>query len=170
MNASEEMTMLTAMADALEIDITPDGPCRIKGSRKAVMEVFEGYSPTVVSSVFDSIIDSSAGIIGVCIQVWGNLNIMCINDRHAQLLTLFVYDRTKVTKESPPFGAFWSRRHTYKWLEGCTKGIYSRSIYDTVWTKLESGTQRLSSYNYNRSHDISAGAACDEMWNGGLPK
>ena len=165
MSADEVTSMLYSLGDALEIDIVRDGPTHLKGSRKAVMQVFEGYSPTVVSSVFDSIIDDAAGMIGVCMQVWGNLNIMCINDRRAQKLSLFVYDRTKVAAHGrKPFGAFWSRQNTYAFLGPCIKGIYWRSIYDTEWTKMKQGTTALQLYNDMREKGTDSNTAYTAMW------
>ena len=164
MSAEEVTSMLYSLADALEIDIVLDGPTHLKGSRKAVMQVFEGYSPTVVSSVFDSIIDDSAGMIGVCVQVWGNLNIMCLNDRRAQKLSLFVYDRTKVVQGSDPFGAFWSRKNTYAFLGPCIKGVYWRSIYDTEWAKMEQGTTALHLYNDMRKKGTDSDTSYMAMW------
>lgn len=158
--------MLYSLADALEIDIVRDGPTRLKGSRKAVMKVFKGYSPTVVSSVFDSIVDTSTatGMIGVCVQVWGNLNVMCLNDNRAQKLSLFVYDRTKVAQNSDPFGAFWSRKHTYAFLGPCIKGVYWRSVYETKWVKLEQGPTLLRLYNDMRKKGKDSNTAYTAMW------
>ena len=164
MSEDEVTPMLYSLVDALEIDIVRDGPTRLKGSRKAVMEVFEGYSPTVVSSVFESIVDASAGMIGVCVQVWGNLNVMCLNDNRAQKLSLFVYDRTKVVQNSDPFGAFWSRKHTYAFLGPCIKGVYWRSIYETEWVKMEQGTTALHRYNDMRKSDYDSSIAYRAMW------
>lgn len=156
--------MLYSLADALEIDIARDGPCNLKGSRKSVMEVFEGYSPTVVSSVIDSIVDDAAGMVGVCVQVWGNLCVVCLNDRRAQIISLFVYDRTKATPDTYAFSGFWSREECYAFLGPCIKGIYWRSVYDTKWAKLEQGPTLLRLYNDMRKKGTDASTAYMAMW------
>ncbi len=171
MNTADLTPMIYSIADALEIDMRVDYSQstrgKLSGKRNVVMEVFEGYSPTVVTEVLESqVYDVS---VVATVRIWGNLCLMIINDKYTQMLTLFVYDKSKAPK-GKPFEKFWSRKHTYKWLDNSIKAIYSRSVFDTKWTKLESGTQRLSSYNYNRKHNISASAAYDEMWHGGLPK
>lgn len=156
--------MLFSLADALEIDLQVTHLAELTGSSKKIMEVFEGYSPTVVTSVIDSLVDEHNGVIGVCVQIWGNLNVMCINDSRSQLLSLYVYDRSKIVKGSFPFDTFWSRQHTYKFLGSCVKGVYSRSIYDTVWAKLEKGPSALRIYNDMRQKGIDADTAYMAMW------
>lgn len=164
MREEETKSMLLALADALEINMKLVGLTELEGSSKRVMEVFEGYSPTVVSTVLASLVDEHNGVMGVCIQIWGNLNVMCINDRRSQTLTLYVYDRSKVVKDSFPFSTFWSRLDTYKFLGPCVKGIYSRSVYDTVWKKLEQGPSRLRLYNDMRHKNTDADTAYMAMW------
>lgn len=155
--------MIYSIADALEIDLIRRGN-HLEGKRKVVMAVFEGYSPTVVTNVIDSIIDDHNGVIAVCVQIWGNLNVLCVNDKQAQNLTLFVYDRSKIKKGSSPFDTFWSRQKTYRFLGPCIKGIYHRSVFDTVWTLMEDGPSKLRIYNDMREKGMTANSSYMAMW------
>ncbi len=165
MSNDKLQSMLYPLADALEMDLAVES-FKITGSRKGVYEVFEGYSPTVVAQVKDSLIDEMNGISAVVIQVWGNLNIMMISEDRKSLLTLFVFDRAKAPdpKYMNPWQGFWSRKDCYKWLEPSCQAIYSRSIFDTVWAKLPEGMKRLRLYNSARNQGASSGQAYKAMW------
>jgi len=163
---SELKPMLFALADALDMDLAVDD-WAITGARKAVYDLFEGYSPTVVSTITDSLIDESNRVVAVCLQVWGKLGLVMVNESNTQTLSLFVYDRVKVpsSRKCVPWAGFWSRKMLYYWLEDSCKAIYHRSVYDTEWHKLENGTAKLKEYNASRDHDtLTAKEAYVVMW------
>ena len=156
--------MVYDLADALEIDMkvdyskSPQG--KLYGTRTGVITVFEGYSPTVITEVITSAIYE--GLIAVCVSIWGNLNVMCIND--GSMLSLFVYDRSKVVSGSVPFSKDWSRQHTYKFLDSCIKGVYWRYVSDPNWTKLDKGVTKLRLYNDMRYKNTDSNTAYMAMW------
>lgn len=155
--------LLYSIADALEINLIPteDG---FTGSRKAVMELFEGYSPCVISGINNSLVDKNAGIAAAELHVFGNLGLVIIAEDHLARLSLFVIDRSK-RHLRPPFRKGWSRKGLYAWLEVCTKAVYSRYMYDHTWQKLPEGVRRLRQYNTDRSAKIiSKDRACNDMW------
>lgn len=160
--------MIYTLADALEIDMNLDfngtTTGKLRGSNHVTMEVFEGYSPTVVSEITDTIIDKPAGIIAVCARIWGNLSVMCINDNQTQNLSLYVYDKSKVVADSSPWIKRWSREHAYKYLGPCIKGIYWRPTVETKWNKLSKGSALLKTYNDMRKSGYDSGIAYRAMW------
>jgi hypothetical protein len=121
----------------------------------------------IVSTVVDSFIDETHRMAGVVVHVWGNLNVLVICDHRANMMTLFVLDKTKMPK-TKPFAPFWSRLHTYEWAEFATKAIYYRSVANTKWHKLPDGVNRLNTYNYRRKHHETVADAYDEMWHLGV--
>lgn len=163
MNKEQLRPLLYPIADALAINLVFEG-VKVNGSRKAVYDVFEGYSPTVIASVIDSLVDGINDIVAVTVQIWGNLNVMCILDNRQAMISLFVFDRAKIPTDLAPFGQFWSRQNTYSWLEGSCKAIYSRPIHDTEWVKLEAGPKKLKDYNEARYKGERAKVAYEAMW------
>lgn len=156
--------MIYELGDALELDFTVIAKNKLRGERKVYLEVFEGYSPTVVTEVLDSIIDIPVGIVAVCMRIWGNLNIMCINDKKTNILSLYVYDRSKVFAKSTPWVSRWSREHAYRFLAPCIKGIYWRSVFENTWHKLDKGPTKLHLYNELCKKGAGASAAYITMW------
>lgn len=156
--------VLYALADAVEINLVMNDKA-FSGSRKAVMELFEGYSPTVISSIDEALMDENSETAAVRMQVFGNLGLVVVAENRTSTLSLFVIDRSKAPKEA----AFqkpksWSRQELYLWLEVCTKAVYSRSLYDTVWAKLPNGIGKLKAYNEDRKAGVKAKEAHTRMW------
>jgi len=157
--------MLYALGDSAGMDVGFNVKVsKIHGNRKGIMEVFEGYSPTVVTEITHSIVDMSSGIVAICVRVWGNLNVLIIYDSRMRYQSMYVYDKSKVREDSTPWDSRWSRKHTYKFLESCVKGIYWKSEGGLTWTKLEQGVTRLGVYNDMRKKGATASAAYITMW------
>jgi len=167
---TEEKQMLYPLADALDMDFSLVAD-RLKGNRKTKMDLFEGYSPTIVSTIVRSLTHFSYGVTGILLQVWGNLHIAIINEDKTKQLTLFVLDRAAMKRVNPKTGLFedntWSRGDLYRLMEPGLKAVYYRSSYNTEWKKLSNGTQRLKAYNAARRDGHSASAAWDIFWEGG---
>lgn len=168
------------IADVLGMDIVLSDET-ITGSCKRVMEVFEGYSPTVVSEITDSLVDDANGIYGACARIWGNLSVLVVNEQKTQRVTVFVYDRSKAPQHESPFGdgRYWSRKCCYAWLGSCCKHIYYRDVWDSEWSTLKAGATKLRKYNNMRKgtklrkyNDIGKGHSCSTreaytaMWGG----
>jgi hypothetical protein len=159
---TDEMTpTLYSLADAIEIDLIM-GEHDFAGSRKAVLELFEGYSPTVISSIEESLYDDRNSVAAARIQIFGHLGLVVVAEYSTCRLTTFVIDRGKAKGKA--FGKTWSRKNLYEWLEVCTKAVYHRNTYDTVWEKLDNGVGRLKEYNKQRDSGRTAREAHDEMW------
>lgn len=158
--------MLFSVADALDMDLgTTDW--EITGSRQSVYDLFEGYSPTVVSTITNSLIDESNKVVAVDLQVWGNLGLILVNESQTQTLSLFVYDRARALskREGLPWAVFWSREMLYSWLETPCKAIYHRSVFEDNWHLLEKGTAKLREYNEARDKEtMTAKEAYVAMW------
>jgi hypothetical protein len=155
--------LLFVAADALDIDIVMRH-LRFTGSRKETLELFEGYSPIIVSNIEDSLIDVGANLIAARVHIFGNLGVILVVDGRRRDLNLFIFDRAKADKENDPWGAFWSRRVLHKWLESSCNAIYRRDIWDTEWTKLAQGPKKLCHYNKQRNKGQKASKAYSNMW------
>jgi len=168
----EMKPLLLSLADAIECDLTQHANERFTGGRKAILELFEGYSPDVVSSITNSLSDGTNHVVAADQHIFGNVGAVTVVEGQQSSIHVFVYDRSKRPDDgSEPwekFGRTWSRRQLYKWLEPSTKAIYYRDLWQEDWKKLPDGKQRLSSYNYNRERDFGASVAYSEMWTGGF--
>ena len=163
--------LLYALADAVETDFIPgaSGANAFAGSRKAVLELFEGYSPTVISGIDTSLYDPGNRVAAVDQHIFGNVGAVTVVEGRQSTVHCFVYDRSK-RPELPTFGNFWSRKDLYKWLETPVKAIYHRSIFDTKWEELPEARIRMREYNKARASGDKSRDAYREMWveGGGL--
>jgi len=169
-NMTEEKHMLYPLADALSMDFSLVED-RLKGNKKTKMDLFEGYSPTIVSSIVRSLTHFSYGVTGVLLQVWGNLHVVLVNEDKTKQLFLFVLDRSKMREAFPKSELFennkWSRGDLYLLMEPGLKAIYYRSSYNTQWKRLGNDKQRLKAYNAARREGKDATVAWDIFWDGG---
>lgn len=167
---NEEKHMLYPLADALDMDFSLVAD-RLKGNRKTKMDLFEGYSPTIVSTIVRSLTHFSYGVTGVLVQVWGNLHVAIVNEDNTKQLFLFVLDRSKMKEAYPKSDLFenneWSRGDMYHLMEPGLKAIYYRSSYNTQWRRLGNDKQRLKAYNVARKGGYDAAAAWDIFWDEG---
>lgn len=155
-------TKLYALADALEMRLVHrDGA--IMGEAKTDLSLFPGYSPTIISSIEESLVDYTNGTVAVEGQIWGNLGFVCVVEETANRISFFVIDRSKRFKH-PPWGHSWSRKLLYEWLEPCVKAVYDRSVFDTEWELLEGGPKRIKAYNKARAGGAKAREAYDLVW------
>lgn len=161
---TEQRPMLYPLADALEMEfrITKDG---LEGTRKTAIELFEGYSPTICSTILESLTDFEYGVIGIYMQIWGNLHVAIINEDQYKQLTLFVVDRSKMAKRVvfPP-NTKWSRKRAYAALGGGTVAIYHRGSYDDDWKRMENAVARLKKYNSDRVENRPARESFNDFW------
>ena len=163
---TEDMKPLVfALADAIETDLQSgaQGAHSFKGSRKAVLELFEGYSPTILSGVDNSLYDPGNSVAAVDQHIFGNVGAITIVEGQQSTVHCFVYDRSK-RSESDPWNNFWSRKDLYKWLECSVKAIYERSIFDTEWKQLENGRMQLHDYCKARTRGDKSREAYNTMW------
>lgn len=153
---------LFALADALEMHIDIAGH-KFTGTRKQVLELFNGYSPTIISSIENTLIDEINEVVAAQGQIWGNVGFVIVVERTRCKVSFFLYDRSKI-----PVGAAWdtnwSRKRLYHWLGGCCVAIYHRSMFDTVWQPLDKGKQRLAAYNQSRDDGVTARHAYEQVW------
>ena len=167
---TEDMKPLVfALADAIETDIATgaQGAHSFAGSRKAVLELFEGYSPTILSGIDNSLYDPGNSVAAVDQHIFGNVGAITVVEGRQSTIHCFVYDRSKRPDNSncTPWDNFWSRKRLYFWLEDCCKAIYHRSIFDTEWTQLENGRVKLKTYNEARDKGTLRNSACyRQMW------
>ena len=160
---SEMKTKLFSLADALEMNLNArDG--NITGTTKADIELFEGYSPTIISSIENSLMDYTNQVCAAEGQIWGNLGFVCVVEDTASRISFFVIDRSKRMKMAP-WGTSWSRKLLYEWLEPCVKAVYDRSVFDTEWELLEGGPARIKKYNEARASGAKAKEAYELVWN-----
>ena len=142
--------LLFAAADALDCDLVLKG-MGFTGSRKAKLELFEGYSPTIISSVESSLVDEGNKVVAAQVHIFGNIGAVLVVEGQQSHLSLFIYDRSKtLDADDPALGKFWSRKDLYNWLGYSIKAIYQRSLFDTKWEQLDNGKQRLAQYNEAR--------------------
>ena len=155
--------ILFALADAMEIDLYVEDYA-FTGSRKAVLELFEGYSPTIVSNIENSLYSQSSKIVAAQVHVFGNVGVIAVVEEQKHHVSLFVYDRSKAPK-GEPWDYGWSRRVLYKWLGPCCKAVYHRSMFDKDWHRLEKGLAKLRTYNKQRENkEVSSREADACMW------
>ena len=78
---TEDMKPLVfALADAIETDIATgaQGAHSFAGSRKAVLELFEGYSPTILSGIDNSLYDPGNSVAAVDQHIFGNVGAITV--------------------------------------------------------------------------------------------
>lgn len=156
-------TKLYALADALEMRLVyRDG--KIDGQAKSDMELFAGYSPTIISSIEESLVDHTNSVVAVEGQIWGNLGFVCVVEDFANRISFFVIDRSKRPPTVAPWGHSWSRKELYAWLEYSCKAVYDRSVFDTEWELLENGPAKLKAYNRAREAGKKAKEAYELVW------
>jgi hypothetical protein len=158
--------LVFALADAIETDLSPGAQGRhcFAGSRKAILELFEGYSPTIISSIEDSLYDPGNRVAAVDQHIFGNVGAITLVEGQQSTVHCFVYDRSKRIEGTMPWNNFWSRKDLYKWLELPVKAIYHRSIFDTEWSELPNGRNRVHEYCKARSRGDKARDAYNAMW------
>jgi len=161
---------LYPLTDALEMDlIVVDGG--LEGTKTTDIDLFEGYSPTIVSTVVESLTHFSYCVVGVLIQVWGNLHIVMVNEEIHKRLLLFVLDKGKINEVFPKEEFFprnkWSRKTLYRVMGPGVKAIYHRCSYDDTWEKLKNGPERLRKYNEARSQNMDSKMAWNLFWGEG---
>lgn len=160
--------LVLALADAIETDFYTgaQGARSFEGSRKAVLELFEGYSPTVISGIDNSLYDPGNAVAAVDQHIFGNVGAITIVEGRQSTIHCFVYDRSKRPDNSncTPWDNFWSRKRLYFWLEDSCRAIYQRSIFDTEWKPLEGGRVQLRAYNEARDKGGSSREAYNAMW------
>ena len=157
--------LLFALADAIETDLGQVGKFGFTGSRKAVLELFEGYSPTVLSGIEHSLHDQGNSVVAADQHIFGNVGAITVIEGQQSTVHCFVYDRSKRPEDHKPFDTFWSRKGLYSWLEGPVKAVYYRSLFDTEWKQLPNGRTRLNNYNKAREAGLSTNRECyNEMW------
>lgn len=170
MSMKEEMKPLAyALADAIGTDFATgaQGSNSFAGSRKAVLELFEGYSPTVISGIDNSLYDPGNKVLAVDQHIFGNVGAITIVEGQQSTIHCFIYDRSKRPDNSncTAWDNFWSRKRLYFWLESSCKAIYHRSIFDTEWSELEDARNRLKDYNESRDKDkFTSREAYNNMW------
>lgn len=158
-----------ALADAIGTDFSTgiQGKNPLAGSRKAMLELFEGYSPTVISGIDNSLCDSNNNVLAVDQHIFGNVGAITIVEGQQSTIHCFIYDRSKRPDNSncTPWDNFWSRKSLYRYLEivGC-KAIYHRSIFDTEWQQLPAAGTRLKEYNEARDRGDKSREAYNTMW------
>lgn len=155
---------LYALADALEIDLslTETG---FEGTTKRVLEIFEGYSPTIITSIEHSLIDSTNDVVGAAGQIWGNVGFVLVVEHIKSRISFFIYDRAKADKGMLPFQPDqWSRKQLYFWLKDCCKAIYHRSMFDIQWQRVNQGPLRLREYDEERQKGATAKEAYNLVW------
>ena len=129
-------SLIFPLADALEIDLRVMESKELVGSKSTRLKLFEGYSPTVVSTVLDSLVDNYNKVSGVYMQIWGNLNIVLINQDKFALLELYILDRSKLKKNSGPFHMNqWSEDLCQAFMKPGLKAKYFRQAYEIDWQK-----------------------------------
>ncbi len=131
---SKNTALVCPLADALEIDLRVLDSKELVGVKTTSLELFEGYSPKVVSTVLESLLDNYAKVAGVYMQVWGNLNIVLIHQEASSLLELFILDRSKLKKNSGPFHMNqWSQDLCHAFMKPGLKAKYFRQTYEVEW-------------------------------------
>lgn len=167
MSMKEDMKPLAyALADAIGTDFATgaQGSNSFAGSRKAVLELFEGYSPTVISGIDNSLYDPGNKVLAVDQHIFGNVGALTIVEGQQSTIHCFVYDRSKRPEGKQPWDSFWSRKMLYEWLDGSCKAIYFRSIFDTQWDELPNGRGRLHQYVLDRKHNGTSRDSYNNMW------
>ena len=161
--------LMNALADSIATDFTPgaSGANALAGSRKAILELFEGYSPTIISSIDNSLLDPGNDVVAVDQHIFGNVGAVTIVEGRQSTVHCFVYDRSKRPDNTncTPWDNFWSRKRLYFWLEDSCKAIYHRSIFDTDWEQLPSASTRLKKYGRDRDNiNKNSRQAYNSMW------
>lgn len=131
---SKSNSLVFPLADALEIDLRIVDSKELTGVKSTRLELFEGYSPTVVSTTLESLLDTYTRVAGVYMQIWGNLNIVLIHQEASSLLELFILDRSKLKKNSGPFHMNqWSQDLCHAFIKPGLKAKYFRQTYEVEW-------------------------------------
>ena len=160
---------LYALADAIGIDLVCE-PYSFSGSSKRKIDIFEGYSPTVCPTIEKSVISRSAGVVAAQGQLWGNLGFVITVEDKNNLVSFFLYDRSKTpdNKYCAPLSAQegWSRKRLYYWLEKSVKAVYYRDILEQDWQLHPSGPKKIAIYNDMRDKGHTAREAYMNMWGG----
>ena len=169
MSINETMKpLLYALADAAAVDFVPgaSGANAFAGSRKGIIELFEGYSPTIISSIENSLYDPGNRVAAIDQHIFGNVGAITIVEGQQSTVHCFVYDRSKRPDNTncTPWDNFWSRKRLYFWLEDCCKAIYHRSIFSEDWEELPKARERLKSYNEDRDAGRGSKKSYTRMW------
>jgi len=161
---------LYPLTDGLEMGLTI-GDDGLEGTKTTEIDLFEGYSPTIVSTVIESLTHFSYDVVGVLVQVWGNLHIVMVNEEIHKRLLLFVLDKGRINEAYPKEAFFpgnkWSRKNLYRVMGPGVKAIYHRCSYDDNWEKLENGPEKLRKYNEARGQNMDSNMAWNLFWGEG---
>lgn len=161
---TDTQTLLYALADLVGMNLLTE-KYEIHGSAKRKIDLFEGFSPTICPTVESSCLSASSGVVAIQGQLWGNLGFVATVEDYRNLVTFFLYDRSKApeNKNCTPFQETgWSRKRLYYWLEKSVKGIYARSMFDTVFTEVN--PSRIAKYNEARDKNTPARDAWELVW------
>lgn len=162
---SEIRSQLYPLADALGMALHLSADGVINGSRKTKLDLFEGYCPTVITSIEQSLVDKNWDVIALSGHVWGNLGFVIVLEKNH--LSFFIIDRSKLVDKQMLPSKFWSRKVIYGNIADATKAVYHRSVFDTEWSLLDKGPAKLREYNEMRNKTGgSARAAYDHVWGG----
>lgn len=160
--------LMYSLADAIETDLSENiRGSQFTGSRKAVLELFEGYSPTVISSIDHSLWDTLNSVVAADQHIFGNVGVVTVVEGQQSTIHVFVYDRSKRPGSEPwdSSGRMWSRRELYNWLRYSVKAIYYRDLWSEDWKKLEDGRVLLQQYCKDRGDiNYSSKQAYMKMW------
>lgn len=161
---------LFAVADALGMDLKYNREhSEIHGTTKRKVELFEGYSPTICPTIESSIVCSSAKVVAAQGQIFGNLGFVITCEAYGDLVSLFLYDRSKTPEnvDCTPFQQWgWSRKRLYFWLEKSVKAVYFRSMFDDEWKRHPCGPKQIAEYNRARDNGAKAKDAYELVWGG----
>jgi hypothetical protein len=159
--------LLYSLADAIETDLTITSDDHLVGSRTGVLDLFEGYSPVVVSGIKSSLYDTFNLVSAVDQQIFGNVYAVTVVELSKNSAHTFIYDASKTPENSnctPWEQNRWSRKRLYYWLEDSVTAIYHRKLHVCDWRKLHNGKKKLSQYNKARDHGFRAKEAYADLW------
>lgn len=157
--------LLYALADALGIEFHVTNGKTLSGTVKRTLDLFEGYSPTVCVDIERSLISYRWEVVIAQLQLWANLGVVATVESRTGLVTLFIVNR-KELGEAMLFDESWSRRRLYEYLQHACKAVYYRRLYETEWSKLENGPQKLRDYTTFRQQDMPSKEAYETVWGG----
>lgn len=157
--------LLYALADALGIEFHVTNGKKLSGTVKRTLDLFEGYSPTVCVDIERSLISYSWGVVIAQLQLWANLGVVATAESRTGLVTLFIVNR-KELDDIMLFDESWSRRRLYEYLQHACKAVYYRRLYETEWSKLENGPQKLRDYTTFRQQNMPSKEAYETVWGG----
>lgn len=156
---------LFALADAIGISLRIEADGLMVGTQKRTLDLFEGYSPTIITDVDWGCVDEFSQTAVAAGRIWGNLGFVCVvEERYGSRVSFFVIDRSKADDAPPLETDRWSRAKLYSWLADCCKAVYHRSMYDTVWEELEKGPQKLKDYVTFRDQNMPSSEAYRTVW------